>query len=88
MKNATQRFVWAVYFVGYDDAIDENAESHIDPYVGKERVATSSDPQKAAYDVNLAVMARGGELLAITIDDEAHAESVRLAGESQILRKR
>ena len=85
--NAKNRFVWAIYFVGFDDSTDD-AESRVEPHVGKERIEVPADAEQAWYDVGLAVLARGGQLLTLVADDEAQAESIRQANEAEILRRR
>lgn len=85
MKPAADKSVWVVYFVGFDDTLDDEL-SRVVPYVGKERVRTHGDPQQAWRDVRLAVLARGGHLLTI-IANEAEAEAFRLAAEAEILRR-
>ncbi|WP_428938583.1 hypothetical protein [Fontivita pretiosa] len=85
MNPNAARSVWVVYFVGFDDTLDDE-NSRVVPYVGKERVRTTADPQQAWHDVRLAVLARGGHLLTI-IGSEAEAEAFRVAAEAEILRK-
>src|SRR3954463_4640111 len=87
----TGRYVWAIYFVGdFDDAGDQDARrsSHIEPFVGKERVQTTSDPEQAWRDVRLSVLARGGKLLTITGDDQRLAEEMRATAESEMLHRK
>jgi hypothetical protein len=86
-KKTNAQYVWAIYFVGFDDTNDD-PESRVEPYVGKERVAASSDPNDAWEEVHMAVLMRGGSLLAVMPDDELQAESIRSASEAEILRKR
>lgn len=85
--NANSRYVWAIYFVGFDDTNDD-AESRVVPHVGKERLEMPEDPEQAWYEVGLSVLARGGHLLTLVADDEAHAEAIRQANEAEILRRR
>ena len=84
MKGKPQ-YVWAVYFVGFDDA-DVDPESFVEPYVGKERIKTTADATQAWMDASMAALLRGGELLAVVTDDEDQAESVRSRSEAEILR--
>lgn len=83
----SMRYVWAIYFVGFDDTADTD-ESRVEPYVGKERIAVSIDPRQAWQQVNLAVLSRGGQVLTLVADNEAEAESIRSANEAEILRRR
>jgi hypothetical protein len=85
--NANKRYVWAIYFVGFDDTTDD-AQSRVEPHVGKERIQVSGDPEEAWYEVGLSVLARGGQLLTLAADDEKHAEAIRQANEAEILRRR
>jgi hypothetical protein len=87
MKATTCRHIWVIYFVGFDDTTDTE-ESRVEPYVGKQRVKTSTDPQVAWHDVRLEVLARGGHLLTIVGDDENEAEAVRSAAEAEVMRRR
>ena len=87
MKAVTGKFLWIIYFVGFDDTTDDEA-SRIEPQIYKERVETPSDADEAWDEVCLSVLARGGQLLTICADDEEQAESIRLATESEILRRR
>lgn len=87
MKTKSQVF-WAVYFVGFDYSESDDPESCVEPYVGKERIESNADPEDVWYDVNLAILARGGQLLTIVGDDEFHAEAIRLGKELEILRGR
>jgi hypothetical protein len=84
---ASSRYVWAIYFVGFDDTTDD-PESRVEPHVGKERIQTPADPEQAWFEVGLSVLARGGQLLTLVADDEAHAEAIRQANEAEILRQR
>jgi hypothetical protein len=79
--------VWVIYFVGFDDSMDD-AESIVQPYVGKERIESSGTPEQIWEEANLAVLARGGQLLAFVTEDESQAEAMRQANEAEILRRR
>jgi hypothetical protein len=87
MNAATGKFLWVIYFVGFDDTTDDEAAG-IEPQIYKERIETSPDAEQAWQDVSLAVLVRGGQLLTICADDEEQAESIRAATEFEILRRR
>lgn len=84
---AKRQYVWAIYFVGFDTEEGEEA-FEIEPFVGKERIETSSKQQEVMTDAKWAALLRGGELLAVVEDDEKHAEAIRAETEAQLLRKR
>jgi hypothetical protein len=84
--NAT-RHVWVIYFVGFDDAA-ESADTRVEPYVGRERIQTADDAEQIHSAAEMAAVLRGGRVVAVVADDEAHAERTRLAIEMEILRYR
>jgi len=86
-KKLETQVVWVIYFVGFDDSTDD-AESIVQPYVGKERIESAGTPEQIWYEANLAVLARGGTLLAFVTEDEIHAEAMRQANEAEILWRR
>jgi hypothetical protein len=85
-KRNTQ-VVWVIYFVGFDDTCDD-ADSLVQPYVGKERIEVTGSPEQIWEEANLTVLARGGTLLAFVTESEAQAEATRQASEAEILRRR
>ena len=85
-KQKTQ-VVWVIYFVGFDDSTDD-AESTVEPYVGKEKIESTGTPEEIWQEANLVVLARGGTLLAFVTEDETQAEAMRQANEAEILRRR
>lgn len=88
MENTqSTQVVWVIYFVGFDDTTDD-AESVVQPYVGKERIEMTGSPEDTWREANLAVLARGGTLLAFVTEDESQAEAMRQANEAEILRRR
>jgi hypothetical protein len=87
MNAATGKFLWVIYFVGFDDTTDTD-DTRIEPQIYKERIETSPDAEQAWQDVSMAVLVRGGQLLTICADDEEQAESIRTATEIEILRRR
>ena len=90
--NANNRYVWAIYFVGFDapDSTPEsaNADDAVQPYVGRERIEVSDDPAQAREQLQLAAFLRGGQVLAAVADDQNRAEQTRMAIELQMLRYR
>jgi hypothetical protein len=88
MSRKTTAHLWVIYFVGFDDATDD-AESRVQPYVGRERIETSvDDAEQMSSDAMLAALCRGGRVVAVVGDDEAHAERTRSAIEMEIIRYR
>jgi hypothetical protein len=85
-KQETQ-VIWVIYFVGFDDTTDD-ADSVVQPYVGKERIESTGSPEDIWQEANLAVLARGGILLAFVTESESQAEAMRQANEAEILRRR
>jgi hypothetical protein len=86
-RKQNAQVVWVIYFVGFDDTNDD-ADSIVHPYVGKERIEMTGSPEEIWEEANLAVLARGGTLLAFVTEDEAQAEAMRQANEAEILRRR
>ena len=88
MNTQCDKFVWAIYLVGFKDDPAESNEAKVEPYIGKECVPVSGGrPEQAWYDVRLAVLARGGHLLTIAAAaDEAEAEQIRQSAEFAILK--
>jgi hypothetical protein len=86
--NASQtKHVWVIFFVGFDET-GQTAEQQVEPYVGRERVATSADVEDIQADAECAALMRGGRVVAVVADDEAHAERTRAAIEMEIMRYR
>ena len=80
--------VWVIYFVGFDDSTGD-ADSAVEPYVGRERIETAAeDAEQMAADAHLTALWRGGRVGAVVADDEAHAERTRAAIEMEIIRYR
>jgi len=80
--------VWAIFLVGFNDDPADSNDAKVEPYIGKECVpVTGARPEQAWYDVRLAVLARGGQLLTIAATaDEAEAEQIRQSAEFAILK--
>ena len=85
--NASNRHVWVIYFVGFDDT-GSTEDDRVEPYVGRERIDASDDLEQVHADANLAALLRGGRVVAVVADDEPHAERTRAAIEMEILRYR
>jgi hypothetical protein len=79
--------VWVIYFVGFEDTGDD-AESTVEPYVGRERIETTEAADQMADDAALAALVRGGRVVALVGDDEDDAERTRVAIELEIMRYR
>jgi hypothetical protein len=81
------RHVWVIYFVGFDDT-DSTEEDRVEPYVGRERIEAGDDLDQVHDDAALTALVRGGRVVAVVADDEAHAERTRSAIEMEIIRYR
>lgn len=81
------RHLWVIYFVGFDQS-DTETESHVEPYVGRERIETGDEVEQIQSEAALAALLRGGRVVAIVADDEPHAERTRAAIEMEIMRYR
>jgi len=88
---------WVVYFVGFEDEVDEKTGSVkpgatdviIEPRVGYEKFESAGDDAQQKRDAEMAAFLRGGQVLAIVEDDdEKVVQSVAAALEKQILRMR
>jgi hypothetical protein len=86
-SSAASRFVWVIYFVGYDET-GSSEDEVVEPYVGRERIETTEASDQVAEDAELAALLRGGRVVAVVADDEAHAERTRQAIEMEIMRYR
>ena len=87
MNASSNRNVWVIYFVGFEDTTDSE-ESRVEPYVGRERIETTDDAAQMAEDAECAAVLRGGRVVAVVADDEDHAEQTRMAIEMEIMRYR
>jgi len=79
--------IWVIYFVGFEDSGDSE-DSRVEPYVGRERIETTTDSQQMAADAECTALLRGGRVVAVVGDDEQHAEQTRTAIEMEIMRYR
>ncbi len=84
--NAATHF-WMVFFVGFDDSGSERPGAVV-PYVGRERIAASEDPEQMLRDLELSAFLRGGRVMAVVADNESDAESARASVEMQLFRHR
>jgi hypothetical protein len=80
MNASETKNVWVIYFVGFDET-GQSEDQQVEPYVGRERIETTSEAECAA-------LMRGGRVVAVVADDEAHAERTRAAIEMEIMRYR
>ena len=87
MNASEKKNVWVIYFVGFDET-GQTDEQQVEPYVGRERVETTSEAEDIHADAECAALLRGGRVVAIVADDEAHAERTRAAIEMEIMRMR
>ena len=87
MNASDTKFVWVIYFVGFDET-GSTPEERVEPYVGRERIETASDSESIHADAECAALLRGGRVVAVVADDEPHAERTRAAIEMEIMRYR
>ena len=87
------RWVWTIYFVGFDETSDGSqdnpSDASVEPHVGYERIETTGDEAQQRADAELAALLRGGQLLLIVEhEDEQSVAAIATAIEKQILRLR
>ena len=87
MNASEKKNVWVIYFVGFDET-GQSEDQQVEPYVGRERVETTGETEDIHADAECAALMRGGRVVAVVADDEAHAERTRAAIEMEIMRYR
>ena len=87
MNDSDKKNVWVIYFVGFDET-GQSEDQQVEPYVGRERIETTSEAEEIESDAECAALMRGGRVVAVVADDEAHAERTRAAIEMEIMRYR
>ena len=87
MNASEKKNVWVIYFVGFDET-GQSEDQQVEPYVGRERIETTSEAEEIEADAECAALMRGGRVVAVVADDESHAERTRAAIEMEIMRYR